>query len=55
VGDLALIGRPVVGEIVATRGGHALHSRFVDAVLRSAALEDEPAGLLVGEAIGSFA
>jgi UDP-3-O-[3-hydroxymyristoyl] N-acetylglucosamine deacetylase len=55
VGDLALIGRPVVGEIIATRGGHALHSRFIDAVLRAAALQEEPAEVVVGEAIGSFA
>jgi UDP-3-O-[3-hydroxymyristoyl] N-acetylglucosamine deacetylase len=28
VGDLALVGRPIAGEITAYRGGHALHSRF---------------------------
>jgi len=33
VGDLALIGRPIVGEITAHRAGHALHSRFVEKVL----------------------
>jgi len=26
MGDLALVGRPVVGHIIATRGGHALHA-----------------------------
>jgi len=33
IGDLALLGRPLVGEIQAYKGGHALHSRFVAAIL----------------------
>ena len=33
LGDLALIGRPVIGEITATRAGHALHSQFVAKLL----------------------
>ena len=33
IGDLALVGRPIVGEITASRGGHALHSRFVGKIL----------------------
>jgi len=41
VGDLALIGRPIVGEITAYRGGHALHSRFVERILRAAVAEEE--------------
>ncbi len=36
LGDLALIGRPIVGEITAYRAGHALHGRFVEKILRSA-------------------
>ena len=40
-GDLALIGRPVVGEITAHRAGHALHSRFVAKVLAMAAMTEE--------------
>jgi UDP-3-O-[3-hydroxymyristoyl] N-acetylglucosamine deacetylase len=40
-GDLALIGRPMVGEITAHRAGHALHSRFVAKVLATAAQTDE--------------
>jgi UDP-3-O-[3-hydroxymyristoyl] N-acetylglucosamine deacetylase len=40
VGDLALVGRPIAGEITAYRGGHALHSRFVEAILRAAAAEE---------------
>lgn len=40
LGDLALIGRPIVGEITATRAGHALHSRFVEQILRAAAADE---------------
>jgi UDP-3-O-[3-hydroxymyristoyl] N-acetylglucosamine deacetylase len=40
-GDLALIGRPMVGEITAHRAGHALHSRFVAKVLAVAAQTEE--------------
>ena len=36
LGDLALIGRPIVGEISAYRAGHALHSRFVEKILKAA-------------------
>ena len=51
LGDLALIGRPIIGEITASRAGHALHSRFVEKVLRVTALSDErertaPAGVV---------
>ncbi|HEV7240416.1 MAG TPA: UDP-3-O-acyl-N-acetylglucosamine deacetylase [Thermoanaerobaculia bacterium] len=41
VGDLALIGRPIVGEITAYRGGHALHSRFVEKILRAGVAQEE--------------
>lgn len=37
VGDLALLGRPLLGEISASRAGHALHSRFVAAILEKSA------------------
>jgi UDP-3-O-[3-hydroxymyristoyl] N-acetylglucosamine deacetylase len=35
IGDMALLGLPFVGEIVAVRSGHALHARLVDAILAS--------------------
>ena len=35
IGDLALIGFPIVGEITANRAGHALHSKFVAKLLSS--------------------
>lgn len=44
LGDLALIGRPIVGEITANRAGHALHSRFVAKLLEAAARTDENRG-----------
>jgi UDP-3-O-[3-hydroxymyristoyl] N-acetylglucosamine deacetylase len=33
LGDLALLGRPLIGEIIANRAGHAMHSRLVGAIL----------------------
>jgi UDP-3-O-[3-hydroxymyristoyl] N-acetylglucosamine deacetylase len=41
LGDLALIGRPIAGEITAHRAGHALHSRFVAKVIEAAARAEE--------------
>jgi len=41
LGDLALIGRPIAGEITASRAGHALHSRFVAKVLAAAARAED--------------
>lgn len=35
LGDFALIGRPVLGRLVANRAGHALHTRFVAELLES--------------------
>ena len=41
VGDLALIGRPIAGEITAYKAGHALHSRLVEAILKAASEQEE--------------
>ncbi len=35
LGDLALLGSPLEGHIVVERGGHALHQRFVEALLQN--------------------
>jgi UDP-3-O-[3-hydroxymyristoyl] N-acetylglucosamine deacetylase len=44
VGDLVLLGRPLVGRIRASRAGHALHSAFVSAILaKTAEWERRPA------------
>ncbi|MFP5245284.1 MAG: UDP-3-O-acyl-N-acetylglucosamine deacetylase [Thermoanaerobaculia bacterium] len=56
VGDLALVGRPIAGEITAYRAGHALHSRFVEKILEVAARQDEEAAtVLGGETFEQFA
>ena len=39
IGDLALVGRPIAGEITAYRAGHALHSKFVAKILQAVAAE----------------
>jgi UDP-3-O-[3-hydroxymyristoyl] N-acetylglucosamine deacetylase len=36
IGDLALVGRPIIGHIVAHRGGHALHTEFAASLLATA-------------------
>ena len=33
IGDLALLGHPVVGHLVAHRGGHGLHTAFAAKVM----------------------
>jgi UDP-3-O-[3-hydroxymyristoyl] N-acetylglucosamine deacetylase len=33
IGDLSLIGRPLIGRIVASKGGHALHTLLVTRIL----------------------
>lgn len=51
IGDLALVGRPIVGEIVASRAGHALHSKFVAKLLNTPSawdLDEYDARELVG-------
>jgi len=35
VGDLALLGRPMLGHVVAVRAGHQLHTELVRQILRS--------------------
>jgi UDP-3-O-[3-hydroxymyristoyl] N-acetylglucosamine deacetylase len=33
IGDMALVGYPIVGHLVANKGGHALHTAFAAHVL----------------------
>ena len=35
VGDLALVGHPVIGHLVAHRAGHALHTEFAAKILEA--------------------
>ena len=46
IGDMALVGHPVIGHLVAHRGGHALHTAFAAQVL-----EDTEAWKLVDGAV----
>ncbi|MGH7277677.1 MAG: UDP-3-O-acyl-N-acetylglucosamine deacetylase [Candidatus Rokuibacteriota bacterium] len=45
IGDLALLGRPVVGHVIARNAGHALNFQLVLAIQRAAGLERRPAGV----------
>jgi UDP-3-O-[3-hydroxymyristoyl] N-acetylglucosamine deacetylase len=41
VGDLALLGKQVLGRIVADRAGHAMHTALVSRILRDKTLWEE--------------
>jgi UDP-3-O-[3-hydroxymyristoyl] N-acetylglucosamine deacetylase len=36
IGDLALVGHPIIGHVVAHRGGHALHTAFAGRMMEEA-------------------
>jgi UDP-3-O-[3-hydroxymyristoyl] N-acetylglucosamine deacetylase len=42
IGDLALLGRPVIGHVVARNAGHALNHQLVWAIHQSAQLDHRP-------------
>ena len=44
IGDLALLGRPILGHVIARIAGHALNFELVVAVQRALGLERRPAG-----------
>jgi UDP-3-O-[3-hydroxymyristoyl] N-acetylglucosamine deacetylase len=50
IGDLSLVGYPVLGHLVAHRGGHALHTAFAARILEEVdawrIVEGDPAGAL---------
>jgi UDP-3-O-[3-hydroxymyristoyl] N-acetylglucosamine deacetylase len=46
IGDLALIGRPLLARVVAHKAGHALHTQLVARLLRDASLWTETSGEL---------
>jgi UDP-3-O-[3-hydroxymyristoyl] N-acetylglucosamine deacetylase len=53
LGDFALIGQPVLGRLVATRAGHAMHTRLVAELLESRSywtLDSESAAVSVPSA-----
>jgi UDP-3-O-[3-hydroxymyristoyl] N-acetylglucosamine deacetylase len=41
VGDLALLGKQILGRVVADRAGHAMHTALVSRILRDKSLWDE--------------
>ena len=41
VGDLALLGKQLLGKVVADRAGHAMHTALVSRVLRDKSLWEE--------------
>ena len=41
IGDLALVGRRIIGRVVADRAGHAMHSALVTRLLRDRTLWEE--------------
>lgn len=45
IGDLALLGRPVVGHVIARNAGHALNFELVVAIQRALGFERRPAGV----------
>jgi UDP-3-O-[3-hydroxymyristoyl] N-acetylglucosamine deacetylase len=47
IGDLALLGRPIQGHVIARNAGHALNFELVVAVQRALGLERRPAGAAV--------
>jgi UDP-3-O-[3-hydroxymyristoyl] N-acetylglucosamine deacetylase len=51
VGDLALLGRPVLGHVVARNGGHALNFELVLAIQRALGLERRTAAIPVPAAV----
>jgi UDP-3-O-[3-hydroxymyristoyl] N-acetylglucosamine deacetylase len=63
IGDLSLVGHPVVGHLVAHRGGHALHTAFAAKILEEsdawrlvdATGEGVPVGVPVGVPAGAAA
>ena len=51
IGDLALLGRPLLGHVIARNGGHALNFELVQAVQRAVGLERRPVGVVARRAL----
>jgi UDP-3-O-[3-hydroxymyristoyl] N-acetylglucosamine deacetylase len=57
IGDLALIGRPLLGHVIAERAGHAMHTALVARIMADASLYevltfDQLAGRVVEAVVG---
>jgi UDP-3-O-[3-hydroxymyristoyl] N-acetylglucosamine deacetylase len=61
IGDLALIGKQILGSVVADRAGHAMHTALVSRILRDRSyweetvLEDEAAAPALASAASLYA
>ena len=58
IGDMALVGHPIIGHLVAHRGGHALHTEFAAQVVDDTeawTLVEAPAEAPVAAAVGDAA
>ena len=56
IGDLALVGHPVIGHLVAHRAGHGLHTEFAGKILESTdcwTLVEGPLPAVVPSAVGA--
>ena len=53
IGDLALLGRRVVGRVVADRAGHAMHTAMVSKLLRDRSLWEESVEEQTGERVAA--
>jgi len=62
IGDLALVGKQILGSVIADRAGHAMHTALVSRLLRDHSLweettvedEVEPASQAAGVSAGSM-
>ncbi len=41
IGDLALLGRQIIGRVLADRAGHAMHTALVSKILKDSSLWEE--------------
>ena len=41
IGDLALLGKRILGRVVADRAGHAMHAALVSRILRERSVSEE--------------
>lgn len=51
IGDLALLGRQIIGRIVADRAGHAMHTALVSRLLRDRSLWEETTQVSLEDAL----
>ena len=55
IGDLALIGKPLLGRVIAERAGHAMHVALVAKIMSDASLYEILTAEQVDESIAAFA